>query len=178
MAKAKGTTLIGVVKALRQHKEEARARLPADLHHYLAQTRVSAPSWYPESDLLALIRALVDLTPTSRGETLAAMGVATARAHGGGVYSHLTAGGGSASATLALWSSMHDTGRLTSAFAGDDCVRFELRDYAHPSRELCAITTAYIQETLRLSGRIVRVEKRACANHGDPHCVWLAIPES
>ncbi len=81
------------------------------------------------------------------------LGVATARAHGEGVYSHLFDKGNSASGSYALWSSMHDSGRLKLTREGRQAVLFEMADYAVPSEEMCLIVTGYTREGLRLSGR-------------------------
>jgi hypothetical protein len=43
VAKAKGTVLIGLVKALRRNKEKARELLPAKLLHYLESASSSPP---------------------------------------------------------------------------------------------------------------------------------------
>ena len=64
MARAKGTALIGAVKMLRKRKDEARALLPEALHRYLSVSVLPA-SWYPEEDLLKLIRALLEIMPAS-----------------------------------------------------------------------------------------------------------------
>ena len=57
MARVKGATIVDSVRFLRRHKEEARKQLPPAPHHYLA-LRVLAASWYPEADLIPLVRAM------------------------------------------------------------------------------------------------------------------------
>ena len=136
MAKAKGTTLIGAVKALRSQKKRSRELLPGRLHHYLVE-KISTASWYPEEDLLER--------------------------------------GGSSSGTYALWSSMHDSGRLRMKFEQAQTIVFELAEYASPSEEMCTIMTSYISEGLRISGRAAELEKSACVLDGAPSCVWRAI---
>ena len=102
------------------------------------------------------------------------LGVATARAHGEGVYSHLFDKGSSASGSYALWSSMHDSGRLKMTREGRQAVLFELADYAVPSEEMCLIVTGYTREGLRLSGRAPKDrEDRVCAARRSA-CVWRA----
>ena len=56
MGKAKGMTLVGAVKYLRRHRAEACATLPKELQHYLDE-RIRSAAWYPERDMLELIRA-------------------------------------------------------------------------------------------------------------------------
>jgi len=172
VAKAKGTTLIAAVKFLRRRKEEAREKLPQPLHHYLEE-RVSSAQWYPEEDLQGLIRAILDLLPGSRETALELMGRQTATRHSEGIYAKVMAQGANANSAFALWSTMHDTGELSSTPIGDGQVRIELRGYACPSPEFCAITQAYIAETFRLGGQLARMQKERCRCRGDAVCAWL-----
>ena len=176
MSKAKGTALIGAVKALRGQKDEARRLLPERLHHYLGE-RISVTAWYPEEDLIGLIRALLELLPGDRDQNLEVMGIATARSQGEGVYAHLFEENASSASTYALWSSMHDTGNLKMTRAGHNVVTFELRDYASPSPEMCAIVGVYIREGLRMAGRVAKLESTACVLDGADACIWRATWE-
>ena len=89
MANAKGTTMISFVRFLRADLGRALEILPPEHHHYLDE-RIALSSWYPEEDLLALIRAGTSLL---RGEREAALrGFGRADAHeqlGGGIYADL-----------------------------------------------------------------------------------------
>jgi len=175
MAKAKGSTMLGAVITLRKQKEAARKIMPESLHHYLCET-VQMAAWYPEEDLLGLIRALVELTPGSREDTLTEMGVATAKTLGEGLYSHLMQQSGTASSAFALWSTMHDSGRLEAKIDGDSKkIMLELRDYACPSFEMCTITGAFIEETLRMNDQALAISKEACAVSGDECCRWKSV---
>jgi len=172
MAKAKGTILVGIVKYLRKHREPALRLLPPDLHHYLSE-KIFLSAWYPEEDLLRLIRARLRLHEGPADEVLEAMGRMTVQGHAEGVYAHLLEGGGRGAATGALWSSQHDTGTLTVERESATTSRLELVGYAHPSREMCRIVEAYVGETLRLAGRAgITAEKLSCAVRGDPQCTW------
>jgi len=173
MGNAKGTVLIGPAKYLRTRKEESRKILPEELHHYLEE-RVSPASWYPESDAIALIRALMQLMPGQEDEVLEGFGVVTARELGNGVYSHLVKDGASAGSTFALWASMHDTGELTVDFEDTHKMVFRLVGYDHTSREMCAIIGSYLQETIRMGGRNASMEDIACTLSGEPACSWRA----
>src|SRR5262245_58255897 len=112
MAKAKGTILVGIVKYLRRHKEEARRLLAPELHHYLVE-KITLSGWYPETDLIALIRARLALSDGPPEAVLEAMGRATVQDHHDGIYAHLLSRTGTATTTAALWSSQHDTGEMT-----------------------------------------------------------------
>ena len=172
MAKAKGTTLLGIVKYLRRNRDEALRALPPELHHYLSE-KIFISAWYPEEDLIRLIRARLRLYKGPEDEALEAMGRMTVQGHAEGVYAHLLEGGGRGAATVALWSSQHDTGTLTVTRESPTASRLELVGYAHPSREMCRIVQAYIAETLRLAGMTdVSAEKLSCAARGEEHCSW------
>jgi len=172
MAKAKGTILVSIVKYLRGHKEEARRLLPPALHHYLDE-KIVMSAWYPEADLIALLRAGLTLAGGASDAVLDAMGRATAHEHHEGIYAHLLARTGTQTTTSALWSSQHDTGVMALHYETDHQARLELTGYAHPSREMCAIVKGYIAEALRVGGATdVQAEEIRCAARGDDHCAW------
>jgi hypothetical protein len=178
MAKAKGTTLLSLVKFLRSQRETARKQLPHELHHYLDE-RIQPALWYPEEDLFALIRVMLDLLPVSRKEGLALMGATVAREHLEGIYGHLRLGEMEfetlARNSRVLWASMHDTGTLTARVEKDREASFELSDYGHPSTEMCVVLTAYFAETLRMAGAVAPdVRKLACRLDGMDACRWEA----
>ena len=179
MAKAKGTTLFTLVKFLRSQREAARERLSPDLHHYLEE-QIQPALWYPEEDLLALLRVMLELLPLSRQEALAQIGRTIAREHLEGVYEHLRVDDPAGLANLArrsyvLWASMHDTGKLAARLEGEAGASFELRDYGLPSPEMCTIMSAYFSETLRMAGAVdVDVRKLECRLDGAPTCRWEA----
>lgn len=171
MAKAKGTTVIGTVKFLRHHREDAVRVLPEELQHYLNEM-VQPAQWYPEEDAIGLIRAMVELMPGDREEALERTGVASVRDHGDGIYSHLLSGRRSKNTTRALWSSMHDTGRLEIDREDANIVRMDLIDYAAACPEMCTITGAYMRESIRMAGKNATMEKIECVLHGDDKCSW------
>jgi hypothetical protein len=173
MGKAKGTAVVDIVKYLRKHREDALRVLPPALHPYLSE-RITLSSWYPEEDMLGLIRAMLRLVPGREEATLTWMGTATARSHQKGVYSHLLKeGASSAAASSALWSSQHDTGRLSLLREARGALRIDLVDYALPSREMCAIIGAYMAETLRIGGvEDVSTEELSCRVEGHERCSW------
>jgi hypothetical protein len=174
MAKAKGTTLISMVKFLRSQRERAMAVLPESMHGYLDQ-RIHASSWYPEADLLELLKAMLQLVPGSREANLQRMGAAIAREHMEGVYEHLKAHEPTSFARRAatLWGSQHDSGAPTVTIEAPGRARYEIRGYGHPSREMCAIVEAYFVETLRMAGWAdVRAAKEACVNDRADVCRW------
>lgn len=176
MAKAKGTTIVELVKFLRRHREASLAALPGPLAGYLDQ-RVHAASWYPEEDLLELVRVVAPMLAPAVGDPYDAMGRTTAREHLEGAYAHLFAGVEDPLAiparAFALWATMHDSGRLDTVVEPPDAVRVALSEFALPSREMCAIVGGYLAETLRMIGLgAPRAEKQACRLDGAPRCEW------
>jgi hypothetical protein len=174
MAKAKGTTLLSLVKFLRSQRERALAVLPASVHGYLDQ-RIQASSWYPEEDLLALLRGMLELVPGGRREKLERLGAAVAREHLEGVYAHLRSDDAATLArrSVALWASQHDSGRFSVLLEAPGRARYEVRGYALPSSEMCAILEGYFAETLRVSGWSgVAIAKQTCVLDGADACSW------
>jgi hypothetical protein len=174
VAKTKGTNLIPAVKFLRKRRAQALAALPPALHHYLEE-RVLPTSWYPEADLAALLRAMAPLMADAGGDPFELMGRATVREHMAGVYEHLLRGDRTSLSrrVTALWQTMHDTGSLRLVDQAPGCARYELRDYAHPTREMCGTIRGYIGESLVQSGfASARVVETACVVDGAECCVF------
>jgi hypothetical protein len=174
MAKAKGTTLLSLVKFLRTRADEARRHLDPGLHGYLSE-KIESSAWYPEEDLVGLIRCMLALVPDDRDEALANMGRVVAQEHLEGVYGHLrvdvhdprTLGVRS----FALWSTMHDSGDLRIEEVRDGEATFELHAYAHPSEEMCKIVCAYFIESMRLAGgAAAEGEEISCRRDGADAC--------
>jgi hypothetical protein len=177
MAKAKGTTLLSLVKFLRHNRDRALELLPSELHHYLEE-RIQTSGWYPEEDLLALNRCMIRLMPGQREAVLSEMGKSIAAEHMEGIYAHLRLEEGDlrplARRAFALWSSQHDSGRLSVTPEGPGVILFELSDFGLPSREICDITAAYFRETLRLAGVEAEVREEECRVAGANRCLWRA----
>lgn len=174
MAKAKGSTLDGAIRFLQLDRAEAERRLAPELRHYLEED-VAVAAWYPETDLLALVQAIASMLPGDRDAVLEEMGRTSVREHLDGAYGHLIVGGNERNLNIraqSLWSSMHDSGTLRVVEQERGRIRLELADYALPSEELCGITRGYLHEVMRLNGLISQIDKRHCAAHGDPACVW------
>jgi hypothetical protein len=171
MAKAKGTILLPAVKYLRSRRQEALALLPPELHHYL-EKRILEVSWYPESDLLTLIRVMIELLPGTMEEIVKLIGEAAAQEHSEGIYSHLLEGGPTPAGGFALWSSMHDSGRLRATREGDTSICIDLIDYGYPSPEMCLMVEAYILRSLSMGGVIPTAEKICCQRDGGDRCSW------
>jgi hypothetical protein len=178
MARAKGTTLVGLVKFVRRHRAEAAGLLPAALRHYL-EDRVVLASWYPEEDLLGLARAVACLMPPAAGDPWEVMGRVSARDHleADGTYAHLLDGAQDPLAiparAFALWASQHDSGKLETRIDGPASASVRLVEFAAPSREMCGIVGGYLAETLRLVGFAApAAEKTACRADGAPACTW------
>jgi hypothetical protein len=175
MAKVKGAAIVDSVRFLRRHKDEARKHLPEALHHYLGE-RVLAASWYPEEDLVPLVRAMARIQRVSDAVWFEKAGRLSAQAHAHGVYKHLAAGDRDSLTrrALVLWSSQHDTGEMEMEAEASGKVRVALRNFGLPSREFCTLNAGYIAATFELSGcEGVIVEKQSCCVDHAPACTWL-----
>ena len=177
MAQAKGTIVVPTVRFLRTRRREALERLPERLHSYLKEP-LQTGQWYPEEDFLELLRTMATLMPGSGPGLFEQLGRAGAAEHLSGVYQHLTLDGsdplGIARRTFALWSTMHDTGRMRTLDPTPHGATFVLEGYAHPCREMCATLTGYFSEALRLAGLDAHVRKTLCTMDGSPRCTWQA----
>lgn len=176
MAKVKGTSLLGIVKALRRSRERAEALLAEPLQDYL-HTRILPSEWYPLADQLELLRVLGRLVkPPSGTDVWEMMGRVTAREHLGEIYTHLSRGTGSRAAmrrSATLWQTQFDNGRLELRFRGPGEAEMELLDFALPSHELCGILAGYFLESFEVTGaRDVRVRKSECRAEGAQRCLW------
>ena len=175
MASAKGASLLGAVKWLRRDRAAALRALPARLHHYL-EKRIQVASWYPEEDLLELIRAVARTLPAGGGDVYEQMGRFSAREQLAGVYRHLLEGGDQFSLPrrgLVLWQSQHDSGRLGMTIEGPGSARIDVVDFALPSRELCGVLRGYTAEMFAMAElKGLDVEKATCRLDGAERCSW------
>lgn len=171
MGNVKGMTLLGSVKFLRLRRDAALRVLAPELQHYLDE-RIRAGAWYPERDLVELVRAAAAMIPGPRDQVLEAMGETSAREHAE-VYGDLMAGRSSTSRVFALWSTQHDTGELRLTEESPNRARFDLTEFSDPSREMCLILQGYLKGTMYMNGfRDFAVEKLACRLWGDDRCAW------
>jgi hypothetical protein len=173
MGNAKGTILVNAVKALRLKKDAAKEVLPEHLHRYLEE-RILAFAWYPEEDVLAILRALAKVTPDPGMDIYEFMGRIAARADLEGVYSNLLRPGdpdGSLRRASIIWRLYHDTGKQVVIESGDNSVVIEISGYQHPSRESCGTVKGWSVELVTLAGgKNVKVVHRSCVLDGEKAC--------
>jgi len=171
VAKAKGTVVIEVVKALRANRERAAAMLPAKLAHYLEE-RIVVASWYPLDEYLTLLRAAGKVIPNRGGQVYEKMGRDAARSHMAGTYSRLKKTT-NRTASFTLLSSMYDTGELKVLEREPGHAVLEFANFAIPARELCDTFTGYQAERMGLMGfEDVKVRHTRCRAEGSPSCLW------
>ncbi len=173
MGNAKGINLVEMVKFLRVRRAEALELLPESLHHYLDEN-INVASWYPEADMIGLVRVLAKFIPETDEEPLVLIGRINARQHvDEGPYKHLFDNAELATLPLcavALWKSMHDSGTFRVVLGKGEATA-EVSGYDDPSPEMCLMIRPYIEELFRASGiEKVKVEKRACCLEGDSAC--------
>jgi hypothetical protein len=174
VASIKGAHIIGLVKALRARRKEAEAVMPRELRRYLDE-RVLASTWYPETDHVALRRAVAALNPEVP-DIWGYFGVVAARASLAGVYKNMVAAGDPARTLRNMrhyWSLYHSGGRLETTVEEDGRARFEIVDYAAASAEMCRTLETFYAEVLRHAGAVdVTFTKLACQAAGAPRCRW------
>jgi hypothetical protein len=172
--RVKGSNLVHVVKVLRGNRELALTRLAPAQHKYLEE-RVLVSSWYPETDLLALLQALVAILPApqNRWEVVGRMAAANDL---GGLYKHLLRADDPAR-TLeicgVMWKSYHDTGTVDTALDGPSAAYINLRGFGLPSEAMCGMIGGYaVHLTEQAGGKRVQVEKLLCRLQGAEFCRW------
>ncbi len=180
MDKAKGINFVDMVKFLRVRREESLKIMPEELQHYL-DARISVSAWYPEADMIGLVRVLVQLMPETEEDPLVLIGRINARQHIKGAYKHLFESSELSTLPLrasTLWKSMHDSGEFRLVM-GDASATAEVSGYSHPSPEMCVMIRPYIEELLRASGiEGIRVEKESCCRKGDSACRYAVSWDS
>jgi hypothetical protein len=172
----KGTVLVSVVKFLRSRRQEAAALLPPHCQSYL-QERVLDSSWYPEADLVELIRVVAGMFPGNEEQALYLTGRAALAAflrdrkyHD---LHHVAVLADMPRRVVALWSTQHDTGQLRMQLSSDTSGFVTLTGFGHPSHEMCSVLTGYITELLGENGIADPcVTKRACVLSGAGECSW------
>jgi hypothetical protein len=175
VGRTKGTSIVEIVKLLRARGEEAQALLPASQHGYLEE-RILESNWYPEEDLVALLRVTVELLGAPEEETLALLGAEAMRRNRSGAYAHLFEGRSGERILRVgdvVWRAMHDTGKLRFSRDAVGRGRCELLDFDTPSGEMCGILAGYGIALLEAAGyRDVGVAKDLCVLRGDDCCAW------
>ena len=172
LAKAKGTVVVDIVKALRKHKERSRPLLPAKLVHYLEE-RIVIASWYPLEDYIELLRVAGKVLARDDGSNVfEMMGRAAARSHMEGTYSRLKHKA-NRQATFTLLASMYDSGEMKVLDRTPGRAALEYHGFAIPSREVCETFTGYNLERMDMLGfEDTRVRHVACRADGAQTCRW------
>jgi hypothetical protein len=167
----KGTGIVGIVRGLRAEREAALGLLPAPLHHYLEQ-RVVVTAWYPETDYVQLMNALLRVYKRQTWESAGAM---AAREALQGVYRNIVVAGQveqTAQRMRVNWRNYHDTGDLTVALR-PGLVQVTVTDYCLVSSDVCLLNQGYFATILELAGAEVTARRKLrCRAAGDSLCVW------
>jgi len=171
VANAKGTVMVGLVKALRKNKARAREVTPPELAHYLEE-RIEIGRWYPLEDFLALLRLTGKLAPAGVKSFFELQGRTAAREHMAGIYKGLSTAT-NRRATFSLLSSMFDTGETQVLEREPGRAVLEYVAFASPARELCEIFTGYNAERMSMLGfEGVQVRHVQCRVDGAATCRW------
>jgi len=171
MSKAKGTVMMGVVKAIQDHRERALPLVPQNLHHYF-DTRIVLAAWYPLEDYLTLLRLVIKLVPNAPADFYEQVGRDSAREQMTGIYSRLRSDK-SHKATLTLLGSMYDSGEMKVVERAPGRSVLEWVGFAIPCKELCKTFTGYTAERMTLQGaENVKVHHSRCRADGADVCRW------
>ncbi|HVS63354.1 MAG TPA: hypothetical protein VMT85_07605 [Thermoanaerobaculia bacterium] len=176
--KIKGSIMMGIIRFLRLHRQQARLLLPEHLQRYL-DTRILATGWHPEEDYLELMRVLVQIRPQSRTRGVtpfedAARDAATT--HFEGPYKSLLRKGDPArtlSNLPALWRLRHDTGEAEVELPKEGEARVLLRGYSLVAPESCELTQGTLWGMVHHSGgEDIEVTHPSCRARGHDVCEW------
>jgi hypothetical protein len=172
VANAKGISLVDMVKYLRSRREDATPLLPERLRRYLDE-KINIAQWYPEEDMIGLVRVLAQLMPAASEPALRLIGRLNARQHVTGAYAHLFADADVQRLPLrarSLWKTMHDTGDLRM-LVGDGEAEVEIIGYGYPSAEMCEMIQPYLEELFSAAGlKQLQIVKRGCCRAGGAAC--------
>ncbi len=154
MARIKGANLVDVVKGLRKLGSQGRAALPAHLTHYL-DDRILMSSWYPEHEVLELMRIYVNLTSPGKPEAWEFIGRLSAHVQMRDTYKHLLESREPARIVKhanVIWQSHHDTGEVTVEMSDEPLAYLTLRGHQALCSEWCAIMAGYCAGMIEAAG--------------------------
>jgi len=174
VARAKGTVVVGLVKALRRHKDKSRTVLPERLVKYLDE-RIVVASWYPLEDYVGLLKAVGKVLPNADYNVYVEMGRAAARDHMEGTYSRLKKTV-NRQAAFTLLTSMYDTGEMKVLERAPGRALVEWTGFALPTREVCETFTGYQAQRMEMQGfEEVTVRHTRCRADGGTSCRWELV---
>jgi hypothetical protein len=180
MANAKGMSLTERVEFLRSRRDQAKALLPSELQHYLDE-KINVARWYPEPDMIGLVRVLARLLPPGDEPPLVTSGRLDARHPMQGAYRHLFDGFDLSRVPLRAvtsWRAMHDTGNLHVTLREREA-QVDVVDYGYPSPEMCVMIRPYLEALFGAAGaKHVTSEKNACCLDGAAACSYRIRWES
>ncbi|MDX1631046.1 MAG: TIGR02265 family protein [Thermoanaerobaculia bacterium] len=171
MPQSKGSNFVPAVKFLRVHREEARDRLPEDLHGYL-EGRILPGSWYPEEELMSLLRTVASLLPQDEPECWETIGSGAAEFHAQETLEGLVQRGPDelVEALGPVWSLLHDTGSVTVEMRDEGRASVELRDFSPGMPQYASMMRGYMARILELAGAD-EIEVRI-ADRSDERARW------
>ena len=157
MGNIKGTAVIGIVKALRAHRDAALAVLPEHLHVYVAgQLRVLTSSWYPDDHFLGLAEGLLRVLPDTGKDQWAWLGIVGARTDfgDGGVYAAFVKPGDPGESLRRfeeVWPLYHDGGSATVVLEPDSRATVEIDHDLVTSDGFCRLQAAHLATLMHLA---------------------------
>jgi hypothetical protein len=154
VARIKGANLIDVVRGLRKLGETARKVVPAHLAHYL-DDRILISSWYPELEVLELMRIYVGLTSPGSVEAWEFLGRLAAHMQMRDTYRHILESREPVRIVKhanVIWQSHHDTGEVTVELDSEPVAYLTLRGHQALCSEWCSIMAGYCAGMVEAAG--------------------------
>ncbi len=150
----KGIALINTVKALRVHRQAARAVLSPSLRRYL-KARVLVSEWYPDEDFLELLHAMTQVVPDPRMDVWEWAGRFGARADFEDLYSMMVKPGDPLETLRRYprtWCLYHDSGQVDVTFPEAARAEVEIHHYLTTRVEFCRLQSGHMAEMLLTAG--------------------------
>jgi uncharacterized protein (TIGR02265 family) len=172
----KGVALLTAVRALRACRNEALAKLPPDLHHYLLD-EILTTAWYPEQHFFKLLEVVAELRAKPGHDVWQWMGQRTAEMDLTGIFASMVQPGRplvTISRLPRLWHLYRSAGELNVTLDGEHRATIEMQDYAPLNDFMLRLFSAYFAEAVHLAGgenALVRISDRG-ENGATFHLTW------
>ena len=166
----KGLALIEAVKGLRSQKERVREALPAEAQDYLDE-KIFASMWYPENDLLVLLRTLQSLMPPRPDfwEWIGRVGAEKDFREIYSVFIQRRRPRVTIERYPRIWRLYHDHGKVSVRAEGDGMAEIDIVANLVEDEHFCRLQSGHFQALLELAGGSeVRVDTVAVGRGREP----------
>ena len=146
--------MIHAVKALRHDRARAEPALPEPLHHYFEE-KILVTQWYPDTDFMAIVRALAAVFPAPKEGHWQWIGRQGAAANFTGIYAAMVRPGDPAETLRRyprMWRIHHNAGDVKVTMLDATRARVEIRHPLAEHQEFCRLQIGHIGELVKLAG--------------------------